>query len=357
MRKIPVLHVLLLSAAATIFLYSCQKNPNADPPGSMVSSDDPARLSAAIKVWHGKRTTGTAPAPTGNNPRIDPTVNPTVFAFAGRYAIIQPEVMSGEIAGYYIGIAGAGQYFKIDFNSPRDIAGRTSIFGRRQPVLLRQGNADSSIVIVLPSNIQVPDTFCVTYCPYDAQGNIGQPVTTCIIVNSLGGDASSAWLQNDWRLTASWEMVNGQREWLDTIVYNKWTAYGGYICDTSSNTLLWIDDDPGAIVSDSLFYRKANLRIATNGAMDYTDDYSEKYVNDGLSTCSQFSFYPVDIWSYTILGGWSFNAASNRLILIFDFEVSGSPDPQVGEYTVQKINNNHMILQDSFGEYFIRFER
>jgi hypothetical protein len=49
---------------------------------------------------------------------LDATANPTVKALAGRYATILPEVISGDVQGYYVGIAGSGQYFKVDYTNP-----------------------------------------------------------------------------------------------------------------------------------------------------------------------------------------------------------------------------------------------
>lgn len=358
MRKIFLLP-LIAAASIAITLYSCQKEADDKIPGSgTISSDNPAQLSAALKVWHGKRTTGNPPAATGNIPQLDPTVNLEVRAFAGRYAIIKPEVLNGEVAGYYLSIAGAGQYFNIDFSTPRNIPGR----GIRRNGLLRPqtGNADSSIVIVLPSTIQVPDTFCVTYWPYSPTGQVGQPVTTCIIVSALGTDPSNGWIQNDFRFTATWEVYNGQRENIDTIVHNKWWHYNGdYSCyyDSTSGTsmLYWWNGTGPILVSDSIYYRKANLRFATNGAMDYREDSDEKMINTGLSTCSNFVF-ETDNWSDTLVGGWSYNSTTHKMILIFEFDYYGVPEPEAYEYDVIKVNDNHFILKD-IDDYYIRFER
>ncbi len=360
MRKI--LSRLLVITSATIFLYSCQKEANDKLPDNKVSSDNPAKLSASIRVWHGQRTTGNIPAPTGNLPALDPSANPEVKAFAGRYAIIKPELISGEVAGYYVGIAGAGQYFKVDYTKPRNIAGRNIFPGRRTKSFLRpqDGNADSSIVIVLPSNIQVPDTFCVTYSAYDSAGNIGPAITTCIIVTSLGGDVNSAWIQNKWNMTAQWEIINGQVAYHDTIIYNKWNGYswGGYCCFTDSSTSTsWIDHaffsggTSPVIVNDSIYYRKAELRFATNGAMDYQVDEDDKFLNLQFSTCTQFNFFPIETWTEKVTGGWSYNSTTGKMILIVEFDDTGATDPDVWEYDVIKVSNTHWILRDTDASY------
>lgn len=360
MRKITTLVLFALLFACTAAFYSCQREVDETlPTQKTVSSKDPAKLSSSLKVWHGTRTTGTPPSPNSNTPAIDPTVNPTVNAFAGRYAIIKPEVTAGNVAGYYVGMANAGQYFKVDFTKPRDIPGR-SINPKRNHLLQRiqTGNADSSIVIVLPAYINVPDTFCVTYCPYDSSGNIGQPVTTCIIVTSLGAGTNNGWLQNDFRLTASWDLTGGVRTELDTIIYNKWAADGdGYYCNAGFLNGGAIFNGFTPIVSDSIYYRKNNIRFAINGAFDYKDYEDYKSVNTSLSSCSLFSFMPVSNYSDSLTGAYSFNSTTNKLVFIWEFDSQGIPDPDYWEYNVIKINDNHFILRDPIDNYYIRFER
>ena len=363
MRKFlyPSLSVCILSAL--FFLNSCQREVDEKLPASPpVSSKDPAKLSASLKVWHGTRTTGTPPAPNSNTPAIDPTANPSVLAIAGRYAIIKPEVITGNVAGYYLGVPASGQYFKIDFKKPRNIAGR-SIKPPHQSILQRtaSGNADSSIVIVLPPNINVPDTFCVTYCPYDSLGNIGQPVTTCIYVSSLGAGTGNGWLQNDFKTTSSWDIANGIRTNIDTVIFNKWTIDGyGYSCDQTTNPPslqpVNIQGFP-SIVSDSLYYLKYNIRFATNGAFDYKLLDKSKSLDIQNSNCSQFIFNPIFNFGDSVTGAYSFNLNTNKLVLIFEFDYQGIPNPEYWEYDVIKINDNHFILRDPIDDYHIRFER
>lgn len=360
------IYTSLLITVITSFLFSlnsCQKEVNEKLPGQLpISSKNPAKLSAAIKVWHGIRNIGTPPAPNGNTPAINPTTNPSVLAIAGRYAIIKPEVTAGEIAGYYLGIPGAGQYFKIDYSKPRNVGGR-SVLRPRKRLFQGESNADSSIVIVLPSNINVPDTFCVTYYPYDSSGNIGQPVTTCIYVSSLGAGPNDGWLQNDFRVTASWDVVNGVREALDTIIFNRFVADSNrsYYCEQSQNPpALWYwapQTGQPILVADSIKYIKNNIRFAINGAFDYKDFEEERKIDLAVSNCTQFIFAPTYFFADSLTGGYNYNASTGKMILIFEFDSLGLPDPEYWEYQVTKINNNHFILKDAVDDYFIRFER
>jgi hypothetical protein len=225
----------------------------------------------------------------------------------------------------------------------------------------QSGTADSSIVIVLPPNIQVPDTFCVTYCPYDSLGNIGPPVTTCVIVTSLGAGTNNGWLQNDFRLTSSWDLVGGLRTNIDTIIFNRWAPENdGYYCDASFTPPMLmggaISQGQIPLVFDSIYYIKSNLRFAINGAFDYQDVEDEKIINIGGSTCSTyvFSSYP---YTDTTTGGYSYNATTNKIVFIWEFDAQGIPEPDLWEYEVTKINDNHFILRDPTSNYYIRFER
>jgi hypothetical protein len=353
----------------TIFS-ACQREFTPKLPASpTISSKDPKALAAAIKVWHGTRVMGTPPVPAGTSLQLDATANPTVKAFAGRYATILPEVISGDVQGYYVGIAGSGQYFKVDYTKPRNINGRVraGTLKRNSPFIANGvdstgGNVDSALVIVLPANINVPDTFCITYCAYDSQGNISQPVTTCIIVSSLGGDANSGWINGTWKLTSSWEA----NEPHDTIIFNKWIAEGSdYVCayDSSTNTS-FIEYSYGSgqpvIVSDSVNYKRLDLAFAVNGAMEFTEAGDDKLLLRDSSTCQRFKFSPVESYSEAMTGAWSFNSATNKITMIFETDGYGTSVVEAWEYDVVKVNNTHFIMIDNYDPaypYYMRLQK
>ena len=346
-------------------LFSCQKEVEEglpEPPEAIVSSENPSALSTAIRVWHGTRVQGTMPSPNSVLPALDPTINLSIEAFAGRFAIIKPTVLDGEIAGYYIGINGSGQYFNVDFTRPRDIAGRQHKQNAGRLFSPQDGNADSSIVIVLPPNIQVPDTFCVSYSAYDANGNVGPVITTCIYVSVVGGDSESAWLQNDWKITSQFEIENNQVTNLDTMVYNQWENFSsnGYICDPNSPVggpaLIYNDPALGipALVSDSIYLKKYNLSFATNGSFEYNLNFDERAVSITNSTCASpvFNSYSE---SDSLFGGWAYNSTTGRILLIFEFDYTGTPQLEVWDYELIKISTHQFLIK--YGNEYIRLER
>src|SRR5215212_3335910 len=149
--KIRSLSFLLITSTILLSLfYSCQKEPNVKLDEKKgLSSKDPKALSLAIKVWHGVRTQGTPPDEKGNVLQLDNTMTGPMYAITGRYAIIQPEVISGDVSGYYLKVDGAADYFKVDYTKPRIIARQAK--PKRNGSVLRLdssgGNLDSAIVI------------------------------------------------------------------------------------------------------------------------------------------------------------------------------------------------------------------
>jgi hypothetical protein len=362
---------LLMIFTSLLTLVSCQKEFNpGDDDQKKLSSKDPVALSKAIKVWHGVRTQGAPPAPRGTDLQLDNSTSEPLKAFAGRYAIIKPEILTGDVQGYYVALNGANEYFKVDYTKPRDLPGRQagSIHRRNKPFQAadasrqqRNGNVDSSIVVVLPASIQVPDTFCVTYWAYDSVGNISNPVTTCIIVNNLGTDANGGWLIGNWKITSTWDSYGR-----DTVIYNKWIVSDDmvYYCHLDSSTgstyLAPVNNGTPALGADSIFYRKLDLTIGVNGGQKYEDDESEKDLDYMNSTCSNILFYPTSNYTDIITGAWSFNSATNKVTLIFEFDDMGVPIVEAWEYDVIKLNNNHFIMIDNTypaDPFYIRWQK
>lgn len=360
-----------------LFLFaSCKKGEAEKPPEPTtpaLSSNDPQAVSAAVKVWHGERLQGNAPAPKGTALQLDASRSaPLTLAFAGRYAIVQPRIAQGDALGYYLQLSGAKEYFKIDYNKPRNARLQPlktaqppfSINGRQARV--QGGNEDSAIVIALPANLHVPDTICFRYCAYDAAGNVSNVVTTCVVVNNVGADAAGSWVNGTWRFTASWDT---SRQHVDTVLFNKWApdrTSTGYICRydayTNSYSLfrrwLW-SDTTTAIVNDSLMRLKYDFTFGNNGGIKY--EYADliKEVDTEHSTCSQFAFRPPSGFTESLTGAWNYNSATGKMMFVAEFDENGTPSLKASGYSVIKITDTHMILvyEESGFTYHYRLEK
>jgi hypothetical protein len=347
----------LLITSLFIF-YACQKEPNVKIDNE-ISSKDPKAISAALKVWHGIRTEGNPPSEKGTALQLDNTVTGPLYAIAGRYAIIQPEVISGDVKGYFLKVNGASDYFKVDYTKPRNVARQIKRKTRGLRMDSTGGNLDSAIVIVLPATLHVPDTVCMTYWAYDASGNVSNPVDVCIIIKSLGTDANGTWLNGTWKYTAEWDNSSPH----DTIIYNRWLAdpYGGYYCD--NGMLQWSNQPvPGYpfLFADSSFFRKADLTFGSNGGFKYEVDDSWKSFDYVNSSCSNPVSTPVESEAETITGAWSYNSTTHKLIVVFEFDDGGLPVEEANEFDVIQVNSKNMILADKSDPtdpYYSRFEK
>lgn len=356
MRKVLFLSLSVLALA------SCSKNSNPGT-GEPVSPQDAAAVSKAITVWHATRVQGNAPAPTNNpnGPQLDQfSNNQSIKAISGRYAVIQPEVTSGSVKGYYVQVNGASEYFKLDYSKPRT-GGRSAaaLPFQRNKLVQRvlgtdstgNGTLDSSIVIAIPANVQ-PGQFCISYCAYDSLGNISNVISSCVTVATFGGDASTSYLNGTWHMTHSKDTMStwtpllySDTSWVPyTCVNNQLLTY----CPTSNCTFV---DYPAYIYSDTKF----DLIFGSNGGLKHEYAYSNKELNDTTSTCSTLQ-YNTQSADEAMTGAWSYNSTTNRLTLIFDFNQWGIPDPQAIEFNLQKISNTEVHLRDSQDPYGTTFK-
>ena len=206
MKKIAFLLTLIVVAFA-----SCKKDNNGSSPS--ISTTNASAVSAALNVWHGTNTNGTPPSGTNNGSLSIDLTSQSITSYKGGYVVITPTVFSGTVAGYYLHVTGADNYFKIDYsnNAYRPVATtaarpafgtaphrKQTFFGLR-PANVQSGTNDSMIVIQLPAGIDT-GTFCMEYWAYDNYGNISDSVQVCITVDQLGASSGGSWAGN-WALS------------------------------------------------------------------------------------------------------------------------------------------------------------
>ncbi len=375
MKYITHLSILVILAV----LFSCKKEgTSSSEQGNKISSKDPVALSKSIKAWHGIRIAGSIPKSIGggNAPVIEAPEQNYIHAFTGKFAIVMPVIASGDVAGYYVGIQGASEYFKIDYTKPRITERRMHAATERKPPHSGAGFRpdstgigntfiDSSIVLTLPADMQIPDTFCITYSAYDISGNVSDSVTSCIIVSALGGDASTGYLNSNWRMFASKD-TSGQKLY-DTIQFNKWVTspdFSIYYCNTIAAGITQVNNycdnsfAPCSLlnVTDSDYIVNRDLMLGVDGAMTYSDSSMLKRMNISTSGCSAFNF---DLTSNTYIshGGWT--VKDNKMIIVYEFDGDDTPDYQADEFNYQKISDNEFRLDynglpDGEGSYIFK---
>ncbi len=353
MRKI------LIPLAALVLFYACKPDQPENP--GKIRPDDPKAVSAALRVWHGARVNGNPPASSGNPTlMLEPSSNnQSIMAIAGKYAIIQPEVLGSHLAGYYVKVNGAADYFKVDYKKPLDGGRNASRLSRHNKALSKgfgidstgTGNLDSSIVIVIPTSIQ-PGQFCMTYWAYDSTGVVSNPISVCITVLSFGGDAASSYLHGTWQMTGfsddttyGWEQVVG----LSDTMYSQGYCINNQIVDSFGM---------GPVTYPSSIYtvNQADLAFSSTGGLKYTYAETDKQFNYTQSSCSNYVFY-TDTYSDVLNGAWSYNSTTGKMIIIFDFDDMGYADPEAYEYKLIKLSNNKIYLYDQDYDEYMRLEK
>ncbi len=359
MRKVVLLPLMLV-----LLLFACQKEVSTDLP-STTGPNDPKSISLAIKVWHGIRTNGNVPGTTlnPNAPILDTGFNnQTLLAIAGRYVIIKPEVSSGSVAGFYVQVQGAPDYFKVDYAKPRNIGGRLAgpkgsysngkshrLFGMDST-----GNSDSLIVIVLPQTIQ-PGRFCITYLAFDSSGNVSNSIGACIEVQSFGGDTSVSYLNGLWHNTQY--KYDTSQTWYPVIVSDS-TSRAPYTCVNGALTPFCPTTNCTFTIIANYIYTtyKSDITFGSNGGFKYDDDSEQMFLDWNQTTCSNL-VYQTQTDTTDVYGGWSYNSSTNKLLLIFDLNAWGEPEPFVNEYTIEKVNNNLFYLHNATYGNSQKFER
>jgi hypothetical protein len=351
---------LLFLPLAVVLFYACK--PDGSTETTKVNANDPKGVSTAIKVWHGARVNGNLPAANNNpaGPVLDPSSNnQSIKAIAGKYAVIQPEIMGGYLAGYYVKVNGASDYFKVDYKKSRNAGKNKARISRHNKSLSKGleidstggGNLDSSIVVVIPASIQ-PGQFCMTYCAFDSLGNVSNPISVCIDVLSFGGDASSAWLNATWHITGSsddttmgWDPVYG----VGDTIYSQGYCINNHIVDSFGM---------GPVTYPAFIYvvTQSDLSFTSNGGLkfDYAENYKE--FNYSSSSCSNFVYNTLTDSDH-MNGAWSYNSTTGKIVLILDFDDMGNADPEAYEYKLTKLSNNKVYLHDEGIDEYLRLEK
>jgi hypothetical protein len=162
------LSFLLLIVVA--FTFSCQREIDI-----LVEEIDPAdavRLSKFVKLPPAAtRVAGRPPAPTGTGAPSVSTQNSQVSSSNGGTTPLRFTFTNGTgLAGCYVQIVGADQYFNIPYSGSSNATG-TLTLPIGIPTFTKEGN------------------FCVEFSVYDAQNRVSNIVRSCVQVFRLGSGA------------------------------------------------------------------------------------------------------------------------------------------------------------------------
>ncbi|HEU4556098.1 MAG TPA: hypothetical protein VFS25_24840 [Chitinophaga sp.] len=346
--------VLLLLLAAGVAFYACKKddagsgNPET---GTPVDVSNPNELTGAVKVFYGTNIKGAMPAATGATTPVLDADGSTVLAVNGRYAVITPYVSSGSVEGYYLQITGADSYFTIDYANPR--GARKAPAGGKHSLFKETGedNSDSLIVIKLPENATA-DTFCITYAAYDANHNVSNTASACIVVIPAGTSQDGQALVGTWAATRE-KYSNG--DWENVITAD--SGYASFTCD--ADTLKQCTQGTGChqMLAGVTEVLKSEITFQANATYNYIEE--EKYTNLQRfhNPCAN-PVYTSSTEAYTETGGWSYNASTKKLVIVFDVDLSDDDYYyDIVNISVTELTADKMVLSNTANQYTAEYQK
>lgn len=245
-----------------------------------------------------------------------------------------PNIVSGEVSGYYVQVKNAGAYFKVNYGAALN-------------------PKDSAIIIQLPADIQT-GSFILLISAYDAAGNASAPVEINITVEKLGStDATS--FTGSWKLTGTktgtqpWDYNLYERKDGQMMVYN---CIDNHLAGTYSN----MNPLPNVRLSLSKTDLKKN-QIDFTAAGDLSSDIQEdgSLIDEINSSCDNpvykyntgFSYYRQQQL------GWIYNGVTKKIIFMYNYII---PDLSKGityyyEYDVVENTGSKMVIKDNSDNY------
>lgn len=282
-------------------------------------------------------------------PVLDTTYDRTYSVVRSRYLTIYPPNVSGFVAGYYVQIAGAKSYFKVDYpeaaarraarkanaRQSSDNAGTTRGGG--------EGYIDSTLVFKLPASVR-GDTFYIKYAAYDASNRVSKPVTAMVVLLPVGDAATTAALTGSWKYAEYTYNTAGSgdkvfNDWMvDTVTYYKqyYTCDGTTLTATGAETEYYL---PYRIYASTWKYQLGNY------SMVYINGNSRRNLDLSASTCSNlvYNYSYNNLYSYE--GGYSYDAASKKITFITDGY--SNLDLSYDSYYLSAVTDSTMILSSS----------
>lgn len=359
--SLPMKQSLIISAVAcSMAFYACTKTETVvttvtPPPESVVIDTtpafvrtiDPIALSAALTIGYGGTSTKASfPASSADAaaPKLNPDYNGrTYYAVNNRYVVIYPRTTEGFIAGYYLTVNGADSYYKIDYgvfneNLNQDRKAARSKNTHVNSIRENGGHEDSAIVIKLPANLK-GDTFTVKYAAYDKENRVSNPVTAIVSVLASKDATDDSKLLGNWEIASyksrnnDWEENYESYYYIRTLYcYNNLINYWGNGENKGEHT-----------------YQKGKSTYTysfnANNAFTYTSNRVDSVLDLTNSTCSDYLFTQSYNDTYTDFGGYSYDASTKTIAVIWDYNGSLNADNlYVDRYTVKELTATTALI-------------
>ncbi len=341
----------LLLVILTCCLVACNDDSEEVGTEVLIDIDDVEVLTDALVIANSNLIEGDAPSPTiaADAPELYADDNEEYGAIAGRSFYLNPQLMSGEIAGAYLQIEGSSKYFDIPLNS----ATSTGRFGKVNNFSKLFKNARSSesetIEIEIPTRLE-PGSFCAIYCVYDSEGRVSNLVEICIEIINFGGDGSEFLVENEWDLK-SINYGDGQ---------NQFTQIPGELLEYEDEVSLICEDNNYMTVTviESERIDEFVLSFGNEGTYSFFQEVYSKSLDWENSNCEQVA-YNEETYEVTETGGWTFDQSRDILTVVTEHNFDGEIFTEIFTVTAKMEGENLVITQedDLFGTYELVLKR
>lgn len=294
-----------------------------------------------LTIEDATKIAGTPPAPSIeiDAPVLDDYNDGAYHGVQGENIRVNLNVSQGEVAGIYMKVPGADEYFDIPVQSGSSKKDNDhSLFDHVTSTEALQFRSSSTdfLELELPDNLE--GEFCFNYCVYDSTGYVSNVVSQCVVIETIGGNLPFN--------TRTWEALyflyadeDGQeKEEIGVIDYYRDTITSCY--DTISGTYI----DTEVIIEEE--YRLDNLIFTfnTDGTFEYSSEGYEKNADYSYGNCNDGPItYTEDTDNEYVTGWWSYDDATKLLVLILNDE----GDPEAVEMAVVTEGDQMML---TFGD-------
>lgn len=264
--------------------------------------DEPAVTSIeGIEVPESTLKSGGMPGTSSDPgaPEIESSITDLITVPGGQL-VIQTSVLSGEAAGFYLGIDGHDAHFDITSVNP-PINGRTK--------------SDFPYFIIRFLESFPPQEVCIQYAVYDNTGRVSNKISRCIQVKTAGGANSGFLTANAWQAVSFHEVLVEQG-----IDDEK------YVGETYTEERSVGINCAGGIPSNVTVEEKSRtnheyLTIATNGSVDKEENFYYK-VFDPNSNCTPSFLEATETQASD--GIWIYESENSKLYLVLTSDAEGT---------------------------------
>ena len=306
---------------------------------------DAQTITDGLTIDGATENNGTPPAPSTdeNAPALYDFGSEAAHATPGGKVKMELDLESGDVAGIYMKVPGANEYFDIPVKTSSSKKGNSQgLFSKAV------GNDDFEFrsfdteyfELELPENLT--GEFCFNYCVYDSAGLVSNVISQCIVIESIGGQLPFS--HNSWKVLHFFESENGVtiKRNMGEADIDKDTLNGCYNSET------WEYDSTYYEITESSYtIDHAAITFNTDGTFDVTSKGSSKEVDHENWDCSDGPVqYKEETYDETDSGYWNYNAETSVLVLIF-----GEEGDQYVDENVLSVDGDNLMISYGDDEY------